>query len=125
MVNLDNIKTGDTIVVEGVAYVSDDNYFIALTDSAIRDRYGKTDGMLKVISHTPEAMAEPTGIGAVVKLRPKTGNHPHQYIIVNSGSSYQPWFMRGYNNLGYTWEDWMETYDAVEILSPGIEVDTA
>jgi hypothetical protein len=121
MVNLDDIKNGDTLVVEGVAYVADDSDFIGLTDSVIRNRYGTTDRMLKLISHTPQPIAEPTGIGAVVKVQMRDMSTTYQYIIVNSGSSRKPWFMKGYNNLSDTWENWMAQYDVVEVLSPGVD----
>lgn len=123
MVNLDDIKTGDTLVVEGVAYVSDDDDFIGLTHSVIRD-LGTTDGMLKVISHTPQPpqpIPEPTGIGAVVKVQKRNMSTTYQYIIVNSGSSRKPWFMKGYNQVSDTWENWMAQYDVIEVLSPGVD----
>lgn len=121
MVNLDDIKNGDTIVVEGIAYVSDDNRTISLTRSVIRNRYWATEGLLKVISHTPQPITEPKGIGAVVKVKGKTGN---VYKAVKVGLGTLNWAVHNLSDNFYAWEDVTRAFQVVEVVSEGVEVDT-
>lgn len=123
MVNLDEVRTGDTLVVEVPVMVYPSG-IIEFKYHTVRTGHDRPSDKIKVLGHKTAPIDEPKGIGAVVKLRSKTLSNSYQYFIVNSGNSNSSWSMNGYSNLNSTWDEWMKEYYVVEILSPGVEVDT-
>lgn len=86
MVDLNNVKSGDTLVVE-IEVISWDDPGIYLKTGVVRHSHGAVNSQVKVLDHKPKPIDEPMGIGAVVR-----GTWHQEYTFVRTGNSpNRPW----------------------------------
>lgn len=102
-VDLDKIKTGDRLVVEGKARVTSAGSIYLDSDYYIRHAYGEP-GDLKLIEHKP-VIDEPLGIGSLAYIPVIT-----EYAVRVTGGpapGLNNWYIKSQNTL-CTWEELMD-----------------
>lgn len=122
MVNLDDIKTGDTLVVEVAAFVYGNGTIeMDCGTVSIRDYCGDVNDDIRVLSHQPKAIDEPTGLGAVVKV--KGNNTGLEKYIVRVSATDSLWAFTLYPGEPHNWSSIVATHDMVEVVSPGVDTN--
>lgn len=120
MVNLDSVKTGDTLVVEVPVYVyASGSIEFEYTD--VRYGYDEPFGNIKVLEHKPKPIKEPTGLGAVVKVKEGSTGLEKQIVRVSATDSL--WMLTSYPGDPLDWDSIVEIHDVVEVVSTGVDTN--
>lgn len=120
MVNLDSVKTGDTLVVEVPVYVyASGSIEFEYTD--VRYGYDEPFGNIKVLEHKPKPIKEPTGLGAVVKVKGRATGLERYIVRVSATDSL--WAFTLYPGEPHNWSSIVATHDMVEVVSTGVDTN--
>lgn len=118
MVDLDNVRNGDTLVVE-VEVEIEDKLGIYFKSGVVRNLYGIANPHVKVLEHKPKTIDEPMGIGAVVR-----GTWGQEYTFVRTGRNpNRPWQVvlstPAVNGANYTFKALTANCPDLKVLSEG------
>lgn len=120
MIDLDNVKSGDTLVVE-VEVVSNGDPGIYLKTGVVRNLQGTLNSEVKVLGHKPKPIDEPMGIGAVVR-----GTWGQEYTFVRTGNNpHRPWEVvlstPEINGVNYAFKTLVANCPDLKVLSEGYD----
>lgn len=118
MVNLDRVKTGDTVIIETTVFVDNSSGYIGLDVAAIRNWDGNVPSNIKVLKHKSKAIDEPTGFGAMVRGTEAVTGVTH--VFLNTGLPVSPWVLKK-NGIRYSWEEVIAYFINVQVINTGLE----
>lgn len=117
MIDLDNVKNGDTLVV-AVEVVSWDDPGVYLKSGVVRNSHGTVNPDIKVLGHKPN-IDEPMGLGAVIR-----GTWGQEYTFVRTGNNpNRPWEVvlgtPEINGVNYAFKTLVANCPDLKVLSEG------
>lgn len=127
MVNINDVKKGDLLTLRGevttVKYPDEWGSAHVDLDNIIRvhfDSDGDIAGDIEIIGHDPKAIDEPTGLGAVVKVKGDSTGLEKYIVRVSATDSL--WAFTLYPGEPHNWSSIVATHDMVEVVSTGVDL---